>query len=64
MAKKPSRARATGYGRATPKGTQPASPRSDRTDPTVRHVDRSMPVQGRAFVARPLPPRSGHRGRR
>jgi hypothetical protein len=64
MAKKPARARAAGHGRATPKGTQPTTPKPARTDPTVRQIDRAMPVQGRAFVARPLPPRSGHRGRR
>jgi hypothetical protein len=64
MAKKPARARAAGHGRATPKGTQPVGKKPEPTEPTVRQVDRSMPVQGRAFVARPLPPRAGHRGRR
>ena len=64
MAKQPSRARAAGHGRATPKGTQPAAKPSTRSEPTPRHVDRSMPVQGRAFVARPAPPQTGHRGRR
>jgi hypothetical protein len=64
MAKKPARARAARDGRVTPKGTQPATPKPARTGPTVHHVERAMPVQGRAFVARPLPPRSGHRGRR